>query len=78
MFIREAWIEKGGRGTQTHPSFVLMTTAKKGRRLMAYMRKGMEEEVEVVKEEGNLMIIQEKNKKRIGEVYANSRWYGEK
>ena len=45
---------------------------------MAYVRKGMEEEVEVVKEEDNYIIIQEKNKKKIGGVYANRRWHGEK
>ena len=56
-FVGEAWIEKGGRGTQTYPSFVLMTTAKKGRRVMAYVRKGIEEKVEVVKEEDNLIIL---------------------
>ena len=28
-FVGEAWIEKKGRGTQTHLSFVLITTAKK-------------------------------------------------
>ena len=78
VFIGEAWIEKGGRGTQTHPSFVLITTAKKGRRVMAYRRKGMEDEVEVVKEEDNVIIIQENNKKKIGGVYANGRWHGEK
>ena len=74
----EAWIERNGRGTQTHPSFVPMTTAKKGKRVMAYVRKGMEEEVEVVKEEDNLIILQEKNKKKIGGEYANGKWHGEK
>ena len=73
VFVGEAWIEKNGRGIQTHLSFVLMTTAKKGRRVMAYVRKGTEEKVEVVKEEDNLIILQEKNKKKIGGVYANER-----
>ena len=57
-FVEEAWIEKNGRGTQTYPSFVLMTTVKKGRRVMEYVRIGMEEEVEVVKEEDKLIILQ--------------------
>ena len=68
-FVGEVWIEKNGRGTQTHPSFVLMTTAKKERRVMACVRKGMEEEVEVMKEEHNLTILQEKNKK-IGRAHV--------
>ena len=45
VFVGKAWIEKNGRGTQTHASFVLITMVKKGRRVMAYVRKGMEEEV---------------------------------
>ena len=35
----------------------------------------MEEEVKVVKEDDNLIILQEKNKKKIGGVYANGRWH---
>ena len=71
--VGEAWIEKSGRGTKTHPSFVLMSTAKRGRRVMVYMRKGIEEDVEVVKEEDNHIILQEKTKKRLGGIYANGR-----
>ena len=41
-FVGEAWIEKNGRGTQTQSSFVLISTAKRGRRVMTYMRKGIE------------------------------------
>ena len=77
-FIEEAWIEKNSRGTQTHPSFVLITMAKKGRRIIAYMRKGLEEEVEVFKKEDNYIIFQEKNKKKIRGVYANGRWHRER
>ena len=47
---------------QTYPSFVIMTTAKKRRRVMAHVRKGMEEEVEIVKEEDYHIILEEKNK----------------
>ena len=54
-----------------------MTTAKKERRVMAYVTKGMEEEVVVVKEEDNLIILQEKNKKKIGGVYMNGKWHRE-
>ena len=78
VFMRKAWIEKDGRGTQTHLSFVLISTVRKGRRVMAYVRKGIEEEVEVVKEEDNHIILQIKNKKKIGKVYTNRRWYREK
>lgn len=78
VFMGEAWIEKNGRGTQTHPNIVLMTTTKKGKTVMTCVRKGMEEEAEVVKEEDNVIILQQKNKKNIGGVYANSRWHGEK
>ena len=77
-FVGEAWIEKKSRGTQTQPSFVLMTTAKEGRRVITYARKGMEEVVDAVKEEDNLIILQEKQKKKIGGVYVNGRWHGEK
>ena len=77
VFVGEAWIEKNDRGTETHLSFVLIMTVKNGRRVMAYMRKGMEEEVEVVKEEYNLIILQAKNKKKIGVIYINAKWLGE-
>ena len=73
VFVGEAWIEKNGRGTQTHASFVLITTVKKRRRVMACMRKELEEEVEVTKEEDNVIILQEKNKKKIVGVYLNGR-----
>ena len=73
VFLGEAWIKKNGRGTQTHPSFVLISKAQKGRRVMLYMRKAMEEEVEVVKEEDNHIILQEENKKKIGGIYGNGR-----
>ena len=55
VFVGKAWIEKNRRGTQ--PSFVLVTTAKKGRRVMAYIRKGLEEEIEVVEEEDNQIML---------------------
>ena len=32
--------------------------------------------MEVVKEEDKIIILEEKNKKRIGGVYANGRWQG--
>ena len=50
-----------------------MSTVKKERRVMVYVRKGLEEEVEVIKEEDNHVILQEKKKKRIGGVYTNGR-----
>ena len=61
VFVGEVWIEKNSRGTQTHLSFVLMSTSKKGKRVMAYVRKGLEEEVKVIKEEDNHIILEEKN-----------------
>ena len=78
VLVGEAWIEKNGRGTQTYPSFVLISSTKKGRRVMAYVRKGMIEEIKVVKEGDNHIILQEKNKKKIGRVYANGRWSRER
>ena len=32
----------------------------------------------MVKEENNLIILREKNKKKIEKVYVNGRWHGEK
>ena len=56
-----------------------MLSAKKEKRVMEYVRKGMEEELKVVKEEDNIIILQEKKtKKRIGGVYANGRWHVDK
>ena len=55
-FTKEAWIEKNGQGTQTHTGFILISTAKKGRRVIAYARKRIEKELEVVKEEDKLII----------------------
>ena len=57
VFVGEAWIEKYGRGTQTHLSFVLISIAKSRRRVMACVTKEMKEEVEVVKEEDNHIIL---------------------
>ena len=74
----EVWIQKNDRVTQTHPHFVLMSTVQVGRRVMAYVRKGIEVEVEVVEEEDNHIILQEKNKKRIGGVYVNGRYHRER
>ena len=45
MLVGEAWIKKNGRGTQTQISVVVMLTASEGRRIIAYVRKAMEEEV---------------------------------
>ena len=78
VFGAEAWIQRNGRGIQTHPSLVRTLTAKSGRRVMAYVRKGMEKELEVVKEENNHIILQDKNKNKIGGVYVNGRWHEEK
>ena len=75
VFVGEGWIEKNGRGTQTHPSFMLITIAKQRSRVMAYMRKEIEEEMKVVEEEDNLIILEEKIKKSRGGVYANGRWH---
>lgn len=41
---------------------------------MAYMRNGIEEGVDVVKEEDNHIILETKNKNRIGGIYTNGRW----
>ena len=41
---------------------------------MVYIRKGLEEEIEVVMKEDNHIILQEKNKKKIEGVYMNGRW----
>ena len=56
VFVGEAWIDKNVRGTQTDPSFVLMSMAKKERSVMVHVRKEIEEEVVVVKEEDNHII----------------------
>ena len=77
-FVGEAWIEKNGEGIQTQLSFVLLSRAKKRRKVIAYTRKGMEKEVEVLKEEDNYIILQEKNKKKRRGVYTNGRWDREK
>ena len=77
-FIGEAWIEKNSRGTQTYLSIVQVSMAKRGRRVMAYVRKGMEEEVEVVNEEDNHIILPEKKTKRIESMYTNGRWHEER
>ena len=69
----EAWIQNSGRGTQTEPSLVLMTMAKKESKVTAYVSKGTEEEIEVVKEEDNYIILQEKNKNKLVGVDANGR-----
>ena len=57
VFVGEAWIEKNGRGTQTQSSFVLMSVAKRRTKVIPYVKKAMEEEVEVVKELDNQLIL---------------------
>ena len=78
VFVGEAWIEKNSREIQTHLSFVLISTGKNARKVMTYVRKGMEEEVNIVKKVDEHIILQEKNKKKIGEVYANGMRHGKK
>lgn len=42
------------------------------------IRKRSKEEVKIVSQKDNYMIIQEKNKKKIGEVYPNRKVYEER
>ena len=78
VFVSEVYIEKNSRGTQSHPSFVLMSSTKTKTRVMMFLRKGMEEEMKIVKEEDNHIILQEKNKKKIEGVYVNRKWHRER
>ena len=55
-FMGEAWIEKNDRGTQSYPSYDLVLIAKKGRRGMAYVRKALGGDIEVVKQADNHII----------------------
>ena len=64
VFVGEAWIERNGRGTQTHSSFVLISTAKRERKVLAYTRKGMEAEVEVVKKKIISLYYKKRTKNR--------------
>ena len=71
VFVGEAWIEKNGRGAQSHPSFAHISVVKKRRRVMVYTRKGLESKINIVNEEDNYVTIQEKNKGKCIEVYMN-------
>jgi len=36
VFVREAWVDKKGTGTQSHPSYTLGSKVEKGKRTIVY------------------------------------------
>ena len=67
-FLGEVWRDEEGSGTQTHPTYKLGSSVKKGRRVNVYWKHGLE--VEVLKAEDNMVVV-EVAEGRIEGVYVN-------
>jgi len=71
LFVGEMWVEKRkGNGTQTHGAFTLGSEVKKGKQVAVYWWKRLDEEVEVIRDEKNVVVVNVWGKKLRG-VYAN-------
>ncbi|RPB22495.1 hypothetical protein L211DRAFT_884786 [Terfezia boudieri ATCC MYA-4762] len=76
-FVGETWIDKGGKGSQSHPSFQLRSGVRKGRRVFVYWRRSLAGSIKVETEEDNLVIVEVFGRK-LGGVYANGKLQGQK
>jgi len=73
LFIGEMWVEKRkGNGTQTHRAFTLGSEVKKGKRIVVYWRKRLDGEVEVIRDDKNVVVVNVWGKK-LGGVYADGK-----
>jgi len=58
LFVGEMWVEKRkGNGTQTHGAFTLGSEVKKRKRVAVYWWKRLDGEVEVIRDEKNVMMV---------------------
>jgi len=73
LFIGEMWVEKRkGNGTQTYVAFMLGSEVKKGKHVAVYWRKRLDGEVEVIRDEKNVVVVNVWGKK-LGGVYADGK-----
>ncbi|RPB27053.1 hypothetical protein L211DRAFT_846604 [Terfezia boudieri ATCC MYA-4762] len=76
-FVGEAWIDREGKESQRHPTFVLGSSVRKGRRVLVYWQKSLMDDIRVILEEDNLVVVRVSGKK-LGGVYASGKWQGRK
>ena len=73
LFVGEMWVEKRkGNGTQIHGAFMEGSEVKKGKQVAVYWRKRLDREVEVTRDEKNVVVVNVWGKK-IGGVYADGK-----
>ena len=73
LFVGEMWVEKRkGNRTQTHRAFTLGSGVKKGKRVAVYWRKRLDGEVEVMRDEKNVVVVKIWGKK-LGGVYVDGK-----
>jgi len=73
LFVGEMWVEKRkGNGTQTHGAFMLGSEVKKRKRVAVYWQKRLAGEVEVIRDEKNVVVVSVWGKK-LGGVYADGK-----
>ena len=73
MFVGEMWVEKRkGNGTQTHGAFTLGSEVKKGKRVAVYWRKRLDGEVEIMRDEKNVVVVKVWGKRLRG-VYMDGK-----
>jgi len=75
VFIGEAWVDKKGTGTQSHPSYTLGSKVEKGKRTMVYWRKKLDGTVKVIKEDKRLALVEVWGHK-LGGIYADGKLSG--
>jgi len=58
LFVGKMWVEKRKEnGTQTHGAFTLGSEVKKRKRVAVYWQKRLDGEVEVIRDEKNVIVV---------------------
>ena len=74
-FVREAWVDKKGTGTQSHPSYALDLNVEKGKRTIVYWRKRLDGAAKVIREDKRLALVEVWGHKLEG-IYADGKLSG--
>jgi len=77
VFVGEAWVDKKGTGTQSHPSYTLGSKVEKGKWTMVYCRKKMDGVVKIIREDKRLALVEVWSHK-LGGIYADENLSGGK
>ncbi|KAF8421027.1 hypothetical protein EV426DRAFT_709272 [Tirmania nivea] len=70
-FVGEPWMDKEGKGTQSHPAFRLGSRSERGKKLVVYWKGHLE--ARIIKETANLAVVEAGEVLWVG-VYANGKW----